>query len=320
MRCLIIGSTGPIGAAVIAALEKVGHAAFGLSRSAPADGDGGQAHLIADRSDPQSILAAIRAHRIDTVIDMIVYTEDETADLVNALDGAVARYTMISSCDVYRNYGLLLRRETGEPVREPMTEDAPLRQSRFPYRGDTARAADDPERWRDDYDKIPTEAAVRRFSGEWTILRLPMVYGPGDRQHRFRWVIAPMLAGVETLTVPTAWADWITSYGYIDNVAAAIASAAVHRDATNTIFNIGDYPAESHRHWVTRFAQAIGWTGALEIGPAPESPLAQVIAALNLDVPLTISSGRLSERLRFAPPVPLDEAIARTIAAERAQL
>ena len=42
----------------------------------------------------------------------------------------------------------------------------------------------------DDYDKIPAERMVmndRELPG--TVLRLPMVYGPGDRLHRFYPVV-----------------------------------------------------------------------------------------------------------------------------------
>ncbi len=64
-------------------------------------------------------------------------------------------------------------------------EDAPLRDRRYPYRGEVPRATDDPERWLDDYDKILVEQAVMgELSLPGTVLRLPMVYGPGDLQHR----------------------------------------------------------------------------------------------------------------------------------------
>lgn len=80
-----------------------------------------------------------------------------------------------------------------------LAEDAPLRSRAFPYRRAALRAADDPDQYLDDYEKIPIEAAVLRRAGAWTILRLPMVYGPGAKQRRFAWAIEPMLAKATTL-------------------------------------------------------------------------------------------------------------------------
>ena len=74
---------------------------------------------------------------ITTIIDVIAYTEADTLPLLSAIDGRVERYVMLSSADVYRNYGLLHHLETGTP-NSILTEDAPLRRSRLPYRGENA--------------------------------------------------------------------------------------------------------------------------------------------------------------------------------------
>ena len=69
----------------------------------------------------------------------VVRGSDGGDGLLDALAGRVRRYVLISSCDVYRDYGLLTQTEAGEPNAGPITEAAPLRTSRYPYRGPEPR-------------------------------------------------------------------------------------------------------------------------------------------------------------------------------------
>jgi nucleoside-diphosphate-sugar epimerase len=69
----------------------------------------------------------------------------------------------------------------------PITEDSPLRTNRQLYAPETLRMMRALFSWVDErYDKIAVEEAVLKnphVAG--TILRLPMLYGPGDPVHRF---------------------------------------------------------------------------------------------------------------------------------------
>ena len=90
---------------------------------------------------------------------------------MSAVRRITKRVVAISSADVYRAYGRLHGSEPGATEPVPLTEDAPLRERLYPYRGEFGGRLDD-------YDKIPVE---RAFSSEpdvrCTILRLPAVYG-----------------------------------------------------------------------------------------------------------------------------------------------
>ena len=275
MRVLVLGGGGPIGQASVARLRAAGATVFWASRGPPAFPDEG--HLIADRTRPQEIAEMVERLGLDTLIDCVAYTQAQTAPLLAALERRLGRYVLVSSCDVYRYYALLHRQETGRPELGELDEAAPLRASRLPYRGDQPRPADAPDRWMDDYDKIPIEEAVRGLACDWTILRLPMVYGPGDRQRRFRWALAPMLAGAPALQAPGAWLDWATTYGFIDNVGEAIALAARHPRAARSLFNVADETAMPHRAWVQRFAAATGWRGELQVTDDPEYPFVRAV-------------------------------------------
>ena len=62
----------------------------------------------------------------------------------------------ISSCDVYRSYGVLIGTEPGGIVPAPAAEDSLLRSVLRPYRAQ----AIGPEDFRYHYDKIPAEAVL----------------------------------------------------------------------------------------------------------------------------------------------------------------
>jgi nucleoside-diphosphate-sugar epimerase len=314
MRILVVGAGGFIGRFGARHLQASGHEVIGLSRSRPADMSGLADHIAADRQDAAAIARIVRERSIDTVIDLLAFTQGATAPLLDALDGRGVRYVLASSADVYRNFGKLHRKESGKPLLGALDEDSPLRESRFPYRGVRPRSEHDPMRWLDDYDKIPIEQnVVARSDLDWTILRLPMIFGPGDRQRRFRWVIQPIASGAKSIAVPRAWAAWRTTYGYIDDVAAGIVLAATHSAARRRIFNLGMNEAPTHAEWVARFAIITGWRGDIEDDTDPASPLNAAIAGLALSVPLVLATQRIRSELGYREVVDGETALRRTL-------
>lgn len=300
MTVLVLGATGFIGPHVIRALEAAGREVVAGNRAAGID-----------RRDVSGVQALVRARRVTEIVDLLAYAEADTLPLLGALDGKVGRWVMASSCDVYRNYEGLHRKASPEPI-AVLAEDAPLRTTRYPYRADPPRPPDAADGWLDAYDKIPLEAALRaRPSLDGVILRLPMVFGPGDRQRRFRWLLRPMLAGAERLAVDPAWATWRTSYGYVEDVGDAIAAAVLHRAAAGRTFNLGGPGALDHRGWIDRFAAVLGWRG--EVAAAPASAL---FAALDLAYPLVVDTTAFRQACGWREPTPLDVALARTAADE----
>lgn len=293
MTTLILGSSGPIGTATAKALQATGKPYLAVSRNAS-----GPHTAAADRNDTAEILRLMAQHKVTTLIDVIAYTEADTLPLLTAIDGKIARYVMLSSADVYRNYGLLNRNETGEPARI-LTEDAPLRTSPYPYRLAEPRAGDAPDKWMDDYDKIPLEAAARVMQSDVTILRLPMVYGPAAKLDRFSWITSPMRANVAELNVAADWYRWTTTYAHVDNIAAAIMHAAHHPNAANETFNIIDHPAIPHSEWITAYAEALNWPGHIKLTDAPDGGT----SGLDLDVPLNMNGGLFFRRTGFTPPL-----------------
>lgn len=126
MRVLILGSGGFIGQAVAASAKSAGTYVVGATRSRPTGATAEHERVIADRAAPSTVIDVVCDKRIDVVIDVAADTAEVSNALLLKLDGAVQRYVLISSCDVYRNYGLLHRKENGAPVLDAMDESAPL--------------------------------------------------------------------------------------------------------------------------------------------------------------------------------------------------
>jgi nucleoside-diphosphate-sugar epimerase len=306
MRVMVIGASGFIGRPLSRILGEAGHDVVPVSRH----GAG------VDRADAGALAALASRERIEAVIDLLAYTLADTQPVLEALAGRVGRYVMASSGDVYRAYGALRRKEPLGAPPGPLAETAPLRARLFPYRVQPRRPADDPQAWLDDYDKIPVEAAAMAAEGfETVIMRLPMVFGPGDRQRRFAWAIGPMAAGAATIDIDAAWAAWRTTYGYVDDVAAGLALAAAHPAAAGRIYNLGLAEAPDHAAWAARFADILGWTGELRRIPREQvgEPLRSGLDAMDLANAFLMDTGRIRAELGYAEPTPPDAALRRTI-------
>jgi nucleoside-diphosphate-sugar epimerase len=309
MRTLLLGSSGFIGSATQNACLEGGAEVFGLSRSGGAGDHPDCKSLSGDREDVARVTDIIAQFKIDTIVDFRAMSLETTASLVTALSATDTRYVLISSSDVYRNYGMLHKLETGAPDTKVFEETATLRSVLYPYRTQATADAAAPDHWKHHYDKIPIEQFVARHHPNWTILRLPMVFGLGDKTGRFDWALRPMLKGAPVLKVPKPWLDWTTTYGFVDNVGDAIASAARSDNARGEIFNIGDFDPMPHSEWITLLAKVTGWTGEVQVDDDPASPFAQALSGLDLRVPLAMSCHKLRSHLGFVPSVDLETAL-----------
>lgn len=226
-RILMIGGTRFIGAHAARRLHDAGAAITVLHRGSntnPILPD--VTHVLdPDAGWPVTRFPETLVRDWDVVIHMGAMGEADTRAAAQAFSGRAGRFVLVSSCDVYRAYGRLMRTEPGEPDPVPLVEDAPLRTVFYPYRGQEAQLG----AWARDYEKIHAEAAVREAADlDWTILRLPKVYGPednGDLATIYGFAGAP---------------DWRWTHAHVSNVAAAIALAARHPDARDGIFNVGE--------------------------------------------------------------------------------
>lgn len=310
MRILIIGGTGFVGEALARRLFETGHAVAAFHRG---EESGGALTIRGDRADLLRHRDAFLRFAPEVVVDTIAYTEADGRGLVEAFRGMAARYVVLSSQDVYAPYGRLLRLEGGPVEHRPSSEDSALRASRRPYR---AKAR--PGEMTYDYDKVLVEAAVREGAdAPVTILRLPMVYGPGDRYRRLRPLLAKMVAGDTEIRLDRARAGWRWTRGFIDDVADAIALAVTDSRAAGRVYNVGEEDALAERDWIREVGEAAGWHGSVREVPAEDIPEAER-EPFDYDYThhLAADTTRIRRELGLRERVGRREGLRRTVAAE----
>jgi len=313
MKVLVIGGTGFIGRPLVHELAAMGHAVAVLTRSGAATGLPAES-IVGERGDLGTL-----GLKADVVIDLILSSGAQAHWLMEIFSGSVQRVVAASSIDVYRACGVLHGSEDGPLQPVPLTEDSALRTKLQTYPPESLKALQKIFHWLDvDYDKIPVERAVLgdpQLPG--TVLRLPMIYGPGDRLRRFRPVLKRMDDGRRRILLEKGWADWRSPRGFVDNVAAAIALASVSPQAAGRIYNVAETPAYSEREWAGKIAAATGWDGEFVVLPKERMPphLAQ---KGNPAQHWGADSSRIRRELGYREPMPVEEAIDRTIAWERA--
>jgi nucleoside-diphosphate-sugar epimerase len=320
MRSLVIGGTGFIGRFVIPRLIDAGHdvAVFQRPESTKPLPDGVRS-IRGDRHDLAASVGTLRAFAPDVVIDLILSSGRQARVLMDAFRGHAARVVAASSIDVYRAMHVVHRLEEGplEPI--PLREDSALRAKLHPYPAEVLRTLFDVFPWLDEeYDKISVERTVLG-DGELagTVLRLPMIYGPGDPRHRFFPMLKRMDDRRPVIVLPRSVAEWRSPRGYVENVAAAITLAATSDRARGRVYNVAEAESFSELEWARLIAEATEWRGEFVVVEDDEAP-ASVRVAENLAQHLVVDTTRIRSELGYREPVAREEAIRRGIAWQRA--
>lgn len=321
MRVLILGGTKFIGAATARALVARGHevTCFHRGRTHGALPDGlrcvhGERAALGQHED------ALRRLAPDVLLDFLPLTRADGRQAVGLARALGARRLVaVSSCDVYRAFGVLLGREPGEPEPAPASEDSPVRSVHYLYRGATPRAADDPDRWQDDYEKLEVEDEVRAAGDlEPVVVRLPMVYGPADPRRRTAPWVRRMLDGRPAIVLGDRLARWRAPRSYVDDAGRAVALCCEHPAAAGRVYNVAEPDPLDEAGWVAAIGAALGWGGRVVVVPEAElaPPLRQ---PLRLEQDLAIDARRVRDELGWQEEVSRAEALARTVAREREQ-
>jgi nucleoside-diphosphate-sugar epimerase len=319
MNILVIGGSGFIGPFLVRQLQEQGHrvALFHRGTSA-ANLAASIERIIGDRRQLGNYEESFTRFKPEVVIDLILSSGTQAQELMKVFRGLARRVVAASSMDVYRAVGVVHGTEPGELEPLPLTEDSALRTKLQTYPPETVRMLQKVFGWLDDeYDKIPVERAVLADAQlPATVLRLPMVYGPGDPLHRFYPVLKRMYDGRAKILLSQQMASWRGPRGYVENVAWAITLAASDERAAGKIYNVAEPQAFSELEWAQKIAEQMGWNGEFLLLSNERLPK-YLVQPGNAAQHWVVSSERIRRELGYRESVPLEEAIRRTIAWER---
>jgi nucleoside-diphosphate-sugar epimerase len=313
MRILLIGGNGFIGRSVLAALKQQGHSLAVFHRGTTA-GPAGVDQIQGDRSQLSASAKELNRFAPDVVIDLVISSGPQAEELMDVFRGSARRVVMLSSMDVYRAIAVSHGTDSGPLQEVPLTEESELRRSLHPYTSEGIQQMRRIFTWlTDDYDKIPAERTVmndRELPG--TVLRLPMIYGPGDPLHRFAPVVKRVTDARGHMIFADTLAAWHSPRGYVENVAAAIALAATDDRAMRRIYNVCEEPSFSELEWAKKIAGAMQWEGKFVVLPVERTPR-HLVKPGNAAQHWTASSARIRRELGYEEPVAIEEGIRRTI-------
>jgi nucleoside-diphosphate-sugar epimerase len=249
----------------------------------------------------------------EVVVHMWAMTEKDAELFVRGFRGVASRAVAISSGDVYRAYGCLARLESGPVDTVPLNEDAPLRNSRYPYR----KLASGPDHWMAQYDKVLVEQVlVAQTDLPTCILRFPAVIGPNEYRRFHSW-LEPMLRGDTELRIQDGWAGWRWTHGLAEDVAEAVALAAINSLSAGRIYNVGEPDAPTMAERLVGFARVAGWRGrvvevsASELDDADRMPY-------DFAHHMVYDTTRIRTELSYRETISAEAALARTLQYETA--
>ncbi len=319
MRILVIGGTGFIGRLVVRDLVEKGHDVAVYHRgSATNKAPAGAHEILGDRSELGWKRMDFLRVRPDVVVDCILSSEVQAKGVMEVFRGVTPRIVVLSSQDVYRAYGILLGIEGGPLQAMPLTEQSELRTRLRPYSAEHMKRMRGIFSWLDDeYEKIEVERAVMgdpKLAA--TVLRLPMVYGPGDPLHRLYPTVKRIDDNRRAILLDQAAARLRPPRGYVENIAAAIALAVTSDKARDRIYNVAEQTPYSELEWTRMIGESAGWKGEVVVLKSEETP-AHLRVPFNAEQDWIVNSDRIRNELAFKEPISIPEALRRTIEWER---
>lgn len=300
MKVLVVGGTGYVGGAITLELARRGHEVTVYHRGERERPDLPEVrHVHGDQRDVEA-LRRLRG-RVDAVVSVAPVNERDTVPLVGAFASAIQTSVHLSSCDVYRAWQAVLDGTVTDPV--PLGEDAPLRETLYPYRNRGGALAE--------YDKIPAERATlgaAHFPA--AVLRLAVVYGPGDPQRR-EWPFIRRLRAGRTFIPMGGGAEWLWHRVYVDDVASAAAAVLERPEAMGRAYNVGERGVWTMRQLALEVAAAMG--RECDVRSVPDEGLPEGLRLLRTHPQHLLVDTAAIRALGWSESLPMQEALRRTV-------
>lgn len=317
MKVLLIGGTGFTGRSTAAYLKDSGHQVTIFHRGKTPLLAGSQ-QIIGDHTQLKDFRPEFQRRNFDVVVDFITGSKRQAQRLMDVFRGVTGRIVILSSMDVYRAMGILRGTETGPLQPVPLTEDSELRTHSHYSREELQGLINILGYFDEEYEKIDVEEIVL---GEpdlpATVLRLPMVYGPGDYIHRFYYLLKRMDDRRPFILLSDDMAAWHTPRGFAENVGNAIALAANSEKAAGRVYNICEEESFSELEWAKKIAREAGWNGDFVVLPHEKTPR-HLLYPRRIEQQLIATAARIRQELGYQEPISIEQGIRQTIPWERA--
>ena len=319
MRVLILGGTGFLGLPIAGRLLASGHEVTIFHRGTSAVNlPKGAGILRGDRNQLDQSADDFRRLRPDLVVDCIAFTRHQAESFVRVFREVCNRVVVLSSGDVYRANDIVFGRVTGAIQPTPLGESSALRERFYPYRGTPIPQAYGVN-W-DDYDKILVErVALSDCRLPATILRLPMVYGPGAREavkRRFFAYLKRIDDGRPAILLDERTARWRAPWGYTGDIAEAVRLVVENERTAGEIYNVGESDSLDIQSWIRELAAVVGWTGRVVVVDEP-CPPPNIPRQLNLDQHLDMDTTKIRHDLAYRETISRREALEKTVVWDR---
>ena len=276
---LLIGGSGLMGEPIARHLIAAGHRVTVLSRGHAAL-PAGVAALHGDRTDGDSLSAALRGQRFDFTVDLLAFDAADVERLLLLPNAVLGRYAMISSGQVY-----LVTQTPRPPFRE---EDAEA-----PLMAEPLVGTRDHGEWAYGVGKRRAEAALRRLRASHGVrgiaLRLPVVQGAGDIHSRRLWAYLERLLDGGGVLLPDGGEN-LLRFVWAEDVARAVVQLVDGPEPAQAVYNLAQPRDVSLRDLVMACAESLGV--AVRLVPAPAAWLAE----RGFDHTLSPYSGRWCSR------------------------
>ncbi len=241
MKSLVLGGSVFVGKRLVAALVEAGHEVAVLNRGrTPVTPPAGVRNLVADRTDLESMHAALGAAQWDAVFDVSGFVMaaggSDIDGLLDLFDGRVGAYIYVSSIMAYDQslVGVF-----------PWTEDMPVNpEGPAGYGGFKAMA----------------ERAMlkRHMTHDFpvVVVRPAAIYGPENNIYDMETPMFLRLLQHRPILLPHGGLV-VSSYGHVDDLVGFMMVAAMTPSAQGEIFNVTT-GAVSSRRYVTTLAEIVG--------------------------------------------------------------
>ncbi len=306
MKILMIGGTGFLGPKVLQTFLQQGHEVAVFHRGQTVvDLPAGVRTIKGERSQLTLAKSEFSSFGPDVVLDLINSSQGQAQQLIEVCRGVTPHVVTLSSCDVYQAFDVFLGRSQDALQPVPLTETSALRHQFFLFKDMNVEQLPS---WVDHfYEKIHAEEVVMNDPEiKGSILRLPMVYGPGDVQRRFGLIVKELQTSKE-IVLDEETAQWQGCWGFIDNIVEAIRLVVTHPKAVGQIYHVADATNLTGIDIVQRLSEAANWQGEIRVTKEkhPKTNLRKVlrIETLNPAQYLCLDSSKIRQELGFQEPV-----------------